>query len=147
MAEYPHGYLCARYGPGNSSGWRGRVSVASTLKSLFARPYETVSPLRAAALAADGAVLLDVREPHEWQVGHAPKARHIPLGQLARRAGELPDGRAVVTVCRSGARSARAVALLARDGRPVSNLGGGMHAWARAGLPVVAKGGGPGRIA
>jgi rhodanese-related sulfurtransferase len=88
---------------GNISGWRGRVSVPSTLKSLFAGPYETVSPPRAAALAADGAVLPDVREPHEWQVGHAPKARHIPLGQLARRAGELPDGRAVVTVCRSGA--------------------------------------------
>ena len=58
MTEYPHGYLSARYGPGNSSGWRGRVSVASTLKSLFARPYETVSPPRAAVLAADGAVLL-----------------------------------------------------------------------------------------
>jgi rhodanese-related sulfurtransferase len=123
------------------------VSVVSTLKSLFARPYETVSAARAAAMAADGAVLLDVREPHEWQAGHAPKARSIPLGQLARRVGELPDGRSVVTVCRSGARSARAAALLARDGRPVSNLGGGMNAWARAGLPVVARGGDPGRIA
>jgi rhodanese-related sulfurtransferase len=123
------------------------VSVASALKSLFARPYETVSAERAAAMAADGAVLLDVREPREWQAGHAPKARHIPLGQLARRAGELPDGRAVVTVCRSGARSARAAALLARGGRQVSNLRGGMYAWARAGLPVVARGGGPGHIA
>jgi len=53
----------------------------------------------------------------------------------------------VVTVCRSGARSARAAALLARQGREVSNLSGGMHAWARAGLPVVARGGGPGRVA
>jgi len=123
------------------------VSVASALKSLFARPYETVSAAQAAAMAADGAVLLDVREPHEWQAGHAPKARHIPLGQLARRAGEVPQGRAVVTVCRSGARSSRAAALLARDGRQVSNLAGGMHAWARVGLPVVARGGGPGRIA
>ena len=123
------------------------MSVASTLKSLFARQYETVSAAQAAAMAADGAVLLDVREPHEWQAGHAPKARHIPLGQLARRAGEVPQDRAVVTVCRSGARSARAAALLARDGRQVSNLGGGMHAWARAGLPVVARGGGRGRIA
>jgi rhodanese-related sulfurtransferase len=123
------------------------VSVASALKSLFARPYATVSAAEAAAMAGNGAVLLDVREPHEWQAGHAPKARHIPLGQLARRAGELPPGRAVVTVCRSGARSARAAALLARDGRQVSNLSGGMHAWARAGLPVVVRGGGPGRIA
>jgi rhodanese-related sulfurtransferase len=44
-------------------------------------------------------------------------------------------------------RSARAAALLARDGREVSNLAGGMRAWARAGLPVVARGGGAGRIA
>jgi hypothetical protein len=51
MTEYPHGYLSARYSLGNISGWRGRVSVVSTLKSLFARPYETVSPPRAAALA------------------------------------------------------------------------------------------------
>jgi rhodanese-related sulfurtransferase len=52
----------------------------------------------------------------------------------------------VVTVCRSGARSARAAALLARQSHEVSNLSGGMHAWARAGLPV-ARGGGPGRVA
>jgi rhodanese-related sulfurtransferase len=49
-------------------------------------------------------------------------------------------------VCRSGARSARAAAILARDGREVSNLAGGMCAWAHAGLPVVARGGGAGRV-
>jgi rhodanese-related sulfurtransferase len=123
------------------------MSVTSALKSLLRRPYASVSATEAAAMATTGAVLLDAREPHEWQAGHAPKARHIPLSQLARRAGELPNGRAVVTVCRSGSRSARAAAQLARDGREVSNLTGGMHAWARAGLPVVAKGGGPGRVA
>ena len=123
------------------------MSVMSMLKNIFSKPYGTVSAPQAAALADGGAVLLDVREPQEWQAGHAPRARHIPLGQIARRAGELPKGRAVVTVCRSGARSARAAALLAADGREVSNLAGGMHAWARAGLPVVARGGGPGRVA
>ena len=80
-------------------------------------------------------------------LGHAPRARHVPLGQLDRRLGELPSGRPIVTVCRSGNRSARAAALLARDGREVSNLTGGMRAWARAGLPVVAAGGRPGRVA
>ena len=123
------------------------MSVMSVLKNIFSKPYGTVSAPQAAALADGGAVLLDVREPQEWQAGHAPRARHIPLDQIARRAGELPKGRAVVTVCRSGARSARAAALLAADGREVSNLAGGMHAWARAGLPVVARGGGPGRVA
>ena len=76
-----------------------------------------------------------------------PGPRHIPLGQLALRAAELPERRAVVTVCRSGARSARAAAMLARTGREVSNLAGGMRAWAQAGLPVVARGGGAGRVA
>ena len=59
----------------------------------------------------------------------------------------MPANRTVITVCRSGHRSARAAALLARDGHDVVNLAGGMHAWARAGLPVVASGGRPGRIA
>lgn len=121
--------------------------VTSALRKVFGKPYGKVSAPDAAALAERGAILLDVREPHEWQAGHAPRARHIPLSQISRRAGELPKGRAVVTVCRSGARSARAAALLARQGREVSNLSGGMHAWARAGLPVVARGGGPGRVA
>lgn len=123
------------------------MSLGSAITGVFRRPYRSVSAAQAATLAADGAILLDVREPHEWQAGHAPRARHIPLSQVPRRAAELPPGRAVVTVCRSGARSARAAALLARDGREVCNLSGGMHAWARAGLPIVARGGGPGRVA
>ena len=123
------------------------MSASSALKRLFSKPYEKVTPAQAAGLVEGGAILLDVREPHEWQAGHAPKARHIPLAQLASRAKELPAGRPIVTVCRSGARSSRAATLLARDGRQVSNLAGGMHAWARADLPVVAKGGRPGRIA
>ncbi len=120
--------------------------MSPVLRNLFSKPYRTVSAAQAADLADGGAVLLDVREPHEWQAGHAPRARHIPLGQLSRRAAELPERRAVVTVCRSGARSARAAVLLARQGREVSNLAGRMRAWARAGLPVVARGGGAGRV-
>ena len=123
------------------------MSVTSALKKAFSRPYGKVSAADAAVLAERGAILLDVREPREWQAGHAPRARHIPLSQISRRAGELPKGRAAVTVCHSGARSARAAALLAHQGRGVSNLSGGMHAWVRAGLPVLASGGGPGRVA
>lgn len=116
-------------------------------KRLFRRAYARVSPRQAATLVDEGAILLDVREPYEWQSGHAPAARHMPLSQLARRIAQLPPGRPIITVCRSGHRSARAAALLAREGLEVSNLAGGMHAWARAGLPIVAKGGRPGRIA
>lgn len=119
----------------------------SFLSRLFSKPYTTISPEQAAELANDGALLVDVREPYEWQAGHAPNARHIPLGQLPARSGDmLPTGRPVITVCRSGNRSRRAAALLATDGRQVFNLGGGMYAWARAGLPVIVKGGRAGRV-
>ncbi len=117
----------------------------SALRRILQRPYRTVTPEQAADLAAGGAVLLDVREDAEWRAGHAPGARHIPLGALADRLGELPRNRMIVTVCRSGARSARAAALLARDGREVANLSGGMRAWQHAGKPVVA-GKRPGRV-
>lgn len=123
------------------------MSLMTSIRKLFAKPYERVSAAQASELVTRGAVLLDVREPHEWRAGHAPKARHIPLAQLSRRVTEIPAGRPVVTVCRSGARSARAAALLAGQGHAVSNLSGGMAAWARAGLPVVAKGGGSGHVA
>jgi rhodanese-related sulfurtransferase len=118
------------------SGWLSRLFPS--------RPK--VGPQQAHDLLGRGAILLDVREDTEWQAGHAPKARHIPLGRLPARLRDLPPNRTVVTVCRSGARSARAAALLARDGREVANLAGGMHAWARAGLPIVASGGRPGRV-
>jgi rhodanese-related sulfurtransferase len=52
------------------------------------------------------AVLLDVRETSEWNIGHAPGARHIPPSALPGRLGELPTGRPVVAVCQSGLRSA-----------------------------------------
>ena len=91
--------------------------------------------------------MLDIREPGEWQTGHAPQAEHIPLRQLEGRLAELPRDRQIITVCRSGRRSALAAQLLAARGYQAINLTGGMSAWAYAGLPVVtATGHGPGRI-
>lgn len=118
----------------------------SFLSGLFGRKYGSIGPTEARRRAAEGAILLDVREPSEWRAGHAPKARHIPLNDLDRRGTELPAGRDIITVCRSGHRSARAAKDLAADGRTVLNLTGGMRAWSAAGLPVVAKGGRPGSI-
>ena len=121
------------------------MSILASLKKLFRKPFQTVNAADVAGLLAGGAVLLDVRDKHEWQAGHAPKARHIPLSQLPNRLGELSAAPMIITVCRSGMRSAQAARLLAGHGRPVVNLSGGMHAWARAGLPVTAKSG-TGRI-
>lgn len=117
------------------------MSMLDRLKAMFAKPYQTVNAAEADALVTSGAILLDVRDKHEYQAGHAPKARHIPLGQLTARHGELPSGRTVVAVCRSGMRSAQAARFLAGQKIAVANLSGGMHAWSRAGLPVIAKAG------
>ena len=122
------------------------MSIRDSLQKLLSKPYDTVDAPKAAQLVEAGAVLLDVREVDEWLAGHAPRARHIPLGQLHVRLHELPQSTHVVTVCRSGHRSAHAAAVLAEAGLAASNLAGGMSAWVRAGLPITAKGGGPGRV-
>lgn len=117
------------------------MSLAARLRQAFARPYRTVTPDQARNLVRERrAVLLDVRERHEWQAGHAPEARHIPLPALPARLRELPAGRPVVAVCASGMRSRRAAALLAGQGHEAYTLRGGMSAWAGAGLPVRAAG-------
>jgi rhodanese-related sulfurtransferase len=118
------------------------------LEHLISKPYRDVRPDEAKeAVEERGAVLLDVREPDEWKSGHAPKAHHIPLSQLSARTDELPRNREVFVVCRSGGRSTRAAKMLSSQRGDVANVKGGMSAWARAGLPVVAKGGGKGRVA
>jgi len=86
----------------------------------------------------DGLPVLDVREDDEWAAGHIAGARHIPLGELPARLGELPEGQILVT-CKMGGRSARAVAYLAQQGHDVVNLDGGMGAWAGAGRPMVSE--------
>ena len=110
----------------------------------FGRGGTKIGPVEAHGLA--GGVLVDVREPGEWAAGHAPGGLHIPLGQLDRRLHELPQGVTIVTVCRSGNRSAAARRLLAARGWDARKLAGGMHAWARAGLAVIDQRGKPGRV-
>jgi rhodanese-related sulfurtransferase len=90
--------------------------------------------------------LLDVREDDEWQAGHIEGAQHIPLGQLSERVSELPAGRRIVAVCRSGGRSGVAVRGLRQLGHDAENLDGGVTAWSKAGLPLVDDAGRPGRV-
>ncbi|MDP9320889.1 MAG: rhodanese-like domain-containing protein [Chloroflexota bacterium] len=90
--------------------------------------------------------LLDVREPEEWQAGHIAGSQHIPLGQLRERLGEVPKDGTILTVCRHGNRSDAAARGLRTLGYTVENLEGGVTAWTRAGLPLEAEGGDPGRV-
>jgi rhodanese-related sulfurtransferase len=82
-----------------------------------------------------GALLIDVRELDEWQQGHAPGSRLVPLGRLM---AELPRDRELLLICRSGNRSGQAQRRLAAQGyQNAFNVAGGMIAWERAGLPVA----------
>lgn len=85
------------------------------------------------------AVVLDVREADEFGGGHLLNAKHIPLGKLRERVGELERQREkpLLVVCRSGQRSATACAVLGREGfAQVYNLSGGVMAWQKANLPL-----------
>ncbi len=85
------------------------------------------------------AVLLDVREPKEYEGGRLPTAIHIPLSQLAGRTSELAKyvARPVIAYCETGRRSRAAGGALAKAGfRQVYSLEGGLAAWKKDGLPV-----------
>ena len=79
--------------------------------------------------------IVDVREQHEWDAGHAVDAFHIPLSEVVARLDEVPDGAAVI--CRSGARSGQVVAYLEQQGRDAANVAGGTLQWAAEGRPMV----------
>jgi rhodanese-related sulfurtransferase len=96
-----------------------------------------VDVAEAARRLQSGALLVDVREPWEWEQQRIPEAILLPLAELPNRLDEIPTDREVLVHCRSGARSARAVAFLVAQGRSrVANVAGGIEAWSAAGLPV-----------
>jgi hydroxyacylglutathione hydrolase len=84
-------------------------------------------------------VLVDVREPHEWQDGHIPGACHIPLATLPEAIEALGrHGKPIAFICGSGHRSRIACATArSLDLEQALNVGGGMRAWQRAGLPTT----------
>ncbi len=88
----------------------------------------------------DSFVLLDVREPHEFQIARIPGSKLIPLGELQKRVNELSPEADIVAHCKSGVRSAKAVAFLKQSGfQNVTNLKGGILAWSDQVDPSVPK--------
>lgn len=87
---------------------------------------------------ADGAFILDVREPDEWAAGHASGAHHVPMMALPGHLAELPSDETIVVLCRHGHRSAQVVNYLLTQGYTNAvNLDGGIVEWVAAGRPIV----------
>lgn len=102
------------------------------------RRSKSLTPTEAAyALNRGELQLVDVREPAELSEARVHGAKHIPLGQLSARLGELDGDRPTAFLCRSGSRSAMATRAATKAGFDASNVKGGVIAWSRAGLPLV----------
>jgi rhodanese-related sulfurtransferase len=89
---------------------------------------------------AGNPLLLDLREPKEFDGRTLPNAVHVPLSQLASRASELAQyvSRPVIAFCDRGQRSGGATSVLEKQGfKEIYNLSGGFRAWRDAGLPVT----------
>ncbi len=90
-----------------------------------------------AAAHADGATVVDVREPDEYAGGHIPGALNIPLSQVRGRIGEVPSDRRVYVVCASGNRSKGATDTLRAAGVDAVSVRGGTKGWVQDGLAVT----------
>jgi rhodanese-related sulfurtransferase len=99
-----------------------------------------VSREEAEKLVSEGAQLVDVRAGHEWDSGRIGGASHLPLAELAERAGELDRDRPVVLYCRGGNRSTMAAEALSAEGFDAVKLSEGIVGWAEAGLPLEPEG-------
>ena len=124
----------ARIGFDRVLGYLPDVEALLTAHPERGQRASRVTPVQLAALIGaadpDRPVLVDVRNIGERDAGFIPGSLHIPLAELARRAGEIPTDRPVVLHCAGGWRSSVAASLLRRAGHPdVSDLIGGYAAW------------------
>jgi rhodanese-related sulfurtransferase len=86
---------------------------------------------------AAGAVVLDVRNPDEYESGHVPGAVLIPLGELGERQDDIPDGDPVYVICAMGGRSLQATKAMVQAGYVAVSVSGGTKGWIEKGHAVV----------
>ncbi|HKN09194.1 MAG TPA: rhodanese-like domain-containing protein [Pseudomonadota bacterium] len=117
----------------------GAMWLWLTLRHRFS-PVREIGALEATQLInRRDALMLDLREPKEYEGGRVPNAMHVPQSQLASRVHELEKltGRPVIAYCDRGQRSRSAASALLRLGfAEVYTLRGGLRAWSEAGLPL-----------
>jgi molybdopterin-guanine dinucleotide biosynthesis protein A/rhodanese-related sulfurtransferase len=119
--------------------WLRNVNTPADLVQTGRMAAPEVPEIDIAELArrhAAGAQIIDVRNPDEYVEGHVPGAVLIPLPELGDRWQEVPEGE-VLVICKSGARSAKAVEALNGAGRTTVNVAGGTMAWIDAGHAIV----------
>lgn len=93
------------------------------------------------ALADDGAQVVDVREPYEYEAGRIAGVSHIELERLASNAERVDRERPVIIYCRLGARSAMAAQAFRAAGYDAYSMAGGLQRWADEGRPLEPDGG------
>lgn len=101
-----------------------------------------IAPTELAGWLADAGrdkpLLLDVREPWEWQTARIAGAQHIPMREVPARLGELDPDLPVVAICHHGGRSQQVAIFLEKNGfSKVHNLQGGVDGWSRTVDPAV----------
>jgi rhodanese-related sulfurtransferase len=99
-------------------------------------PVPEIDVHQLAGLHPDGAVVLDVRNPDEWESARVPGVPLIPLGELVDRVDDVPEGDPLYVICAAGGRSAKAAALLRGHGIDAVNVAGGTRGWIEAGYPT-----------
>ncbi len=101
----------------------------------------TATELKQRLDRGDDVQIIDVREPHEFEIARIPNTKLIPLGQVVNRMNEIDSSRETVLHCKAGVRSAKAIAALkqAGFGGKLVNLKGGITAWSDEVDPSVAK--------
>jgi len=86
---------------------------------------------------AEGATIIDVREPYEYADAHVPGAELVPLGTVASSLDRFSSGGTTYVICRSGVRSMRACEFVASEGYDVVNVAGGTNAWILSGRETI----------
>jgi rhodanese-related sulfurtransferase len=100
-----------------------------------------VTAAEAKQIIDSGSQLIDVRTASEFEAGHIPGARHIPLADVQREAENLDRDAPVVLYCRSGNRSGPAADAFAASGWDAHSIEGGLIAWDEAGFALEPDGG------
>jgi len=104
-------------------------------------PQITVHDLATMREEQPDLVVVDVREPSEWDDGHIAGAINVPMGQAIERMNEIPADRPKAVLCAGGLRSSSVISALLRSGMPGwYNVAGGMREWMKAGYPTVKSG-------